>query len=189
MVALGIEISGKKKALRLWQSATKNTKVVNELVKDLVVCGLDSRRRYLFVIDGEKALRAGIERVFGERAKVQQSQIHKRRTGKDRLPKNPQGDYDRRIRNAFAMMNYAEANVEKTLRQLERINPIESCLSTVEGVAWNVKRCRDDDQPLRWTAAGLLETERKFHNVKGFRELVMLLRTLNPSLTLQVQVA
>jgi transposase-like protein len=181
IVALGIEISGKKKVLRLWQGVTKNTKVVNELLEDLVARGLDSRRRCLFVIDGEKALRAGIERVVGERAKVQQCQIHKPRTGKDRLPKNAQGDHDRRIRNAFAMMNYAEAKVEKILRQLERINPIESCLSTVERVVWNVKRCRGDDKPLRWTAARMLETERKFRNVNGFRELGMLLRTRNPS--------
>ena len=80
----------------LWQGATENTTVVKELMEDLVARGLDAERRYLFVIDGAKALRAGIERVFGERAEVQRCQIHKRRNVVEHLPKNAQGDYDRR---------------------------------------------------------------------------------------------
>jgi transposase-like protein len=79
----------------------------------------------LFVIDGAKALRAGIERVFGNRAEVQRCQIHKRRNVKEHLPKSAQADTDRRIRNAYAMTEYAaaKAELEKIFRQLERINP------------------------------------------------------------------
>jgi transposase-like protein len=91
VVALGIESSGKKQVLGLWQGATENTTVIKELLEDLVERGLHSERRYLFVIDGAKALRAGIERVFGERAEVQRCQIHKRRNVKEHLPKNAQG--------------------------------------------------------------------------------------------------
>jgi putative transposase len=185
VVALGIEISGKKQVLGLWQGAIENTTVVTELLEDLVARGLKQDRRYLFVIDGAKALRAGIERVFGERAEVQRCQIHKRRNVKEHLPKSVQGDTDRRIRNAYALTGYAEAKAElgKIFRQLERINPsaarnleegleetltvhrlsvgtllrqtlastnpIESCLSTVDRVAHNVKRWR---AALRWTA-------------------------------------
>jgi putative transposase len=192
---------------------------------DLVARGLNTERRYLFVIDGAKALRAGIERVFGARAEVQRCQLHKRRNVKEYLPKNAQGDYDRRIRNAYARSGYAEAKaeLEKIFRQLERVNPsaarsleegleetltvhrlgvgellrrslattnpIESCLSTVQRVARHVKRWHGGDQPLRWTATGLLEAERKFRKVKGFRDLAKLHRKLNPSLTQQVQVA
>jgi putative transposase len=225
VVALGIESNGKKHVLGLWQGATENTVVVKDLLEDLVTRGLDPQRRYLFVIDGAKALRAAIERVFGERAEVQRCQLHKRRNVAEYLPKNAQGDYDRRIRNAYSMTNYAEAKTElqKIFRQLERVNPsaarsleegleetltvhrlgvgellrrsltntnpIESCLSTVERVARNVKRWHAGDQALRWTATGLLEAERKFRKVKGFRELPVLLHKLNPSLTQQVQVA
>ncbi|MGB7466353.1 MAG: hypothetical protein WBW14_25925 [Candidatus Acidiferrum sp.] len=46
-------------------------------------------------------------------------------------------------------------------------NPIESCLSTVQRVARNVKRWRDGNQALRWTATGLLEAEKKFRRIKG----------------------
>ena len=225
VVALGIETTGKKHVLGLWQGATENTAVVKDLLEDLVARGLSTERRYLFVIDGAKALRAAIERVFGARAEVQRCQLHKRRNVKEYLPKNAQGDYDRRIRNAYAMTEYgaAKAELEKIFRQLERVNPsaarsleegmeetltvhrlgvgellrrslattnpIESCLSTVERVARNVKRWHGGDQPLRWTATGLLEAERKFRKVKGFRELAMLNRKLNPSLTQQSQVA
>jgi transposase-like protein len=190
VVALGIETSGKKHVLGLWQGATENTTVVKELLEDLVARGLSTERRYLFVIDGAEALRARIERVFGARAEVQRCQLHKRRNVKEYLPKNARRDYDSRMRNAYAMTEYAaaKAELEKILRQLERVNPsaarsleegleetltvhrlgigellrrslattnpIESCLSTVERVARNVKRY----QPLRWTAAGLLDS-------------------------------
>lgn len=56
-------------------------------------------------------------------------------------------------------------------RSLANTNPIESYLSTVERVTRNVKRWHGGDQALRWTATGLLEAERKFRKVKGFREL------------------
>jgi len=41
----------------------------------------------------------------------------------------------------------------------------------------------------RWCATGLLEAERNFRRVKGYRELELLQRKLNPSLTQQEQVA
>jgi putative transposase len=221
VVALGIEISGKKHVLGLWQGATENTTVVKSLLEDLVARGLKQDRRYLFVIDGAKALRAAIAKVFGERSEVQRCQIHKRRNVKDHLPKNAQSDYDRRICNAYATTHYAEAkaDLEKLFRQLERMNPsaarsleegleetltvhrlgvgallrrtlsstnpIESCLSTVERVTRNVKRWRGGDQSLRWTATGLLEAERKFRRVKGYRELEILHRRLNPQCSCQ----
>ena len=74
-------------------------------------------------------------------------------------------------------------------RTLASTNPIESRLSAVERVARNVKRWRAGDHALRWTATGLLETERTFRKVKGYRELQFLRRKLNPSLTQQEQVA
>ncbi|MGB8438531.1 MAG: transposase, partial [Candidatus Acidiferrales bacterium] len=179
--------------------------------------GLDTQRRYLVVLDGSKALRAGVERVFGDRVEVQRCQIHKRRNVREYLPENCQRDYHRRMRNAYAMNNYTEAKaaLEKIFRQLERINPtaarsleegleetltvhrlgigavlrrklattnpIESCLSTVQRVARNVKRWREGNQPLRWTATGLLEAEKKFRRIKGYQELLLLKERLNPS--------
>jgi putative transposase len=109
----------------VWQGATENTTVVKGLLEDLVDRGLDLKRRYLVVIDGSKTLRASVERVFGQQVEVQRCQIHKRRNGKEYLPENCQKDYDRRMRNAYAINNYVEAKetLQKISRQLERINP------------------------------------------------------------------
>jgi len=224
VVALGIAEGGEKHVLGVWQGATENTTVVQGLLEDLVDRGLNRQRRYLVVMDGSKALRAGVERVFGEQAEVQRCQIHKRRNVKEYLPENCQKDYDRRMRNAYAMNNYADAKeaLEKIFRQLERINPsaarsleegleetltvhrlgigavlrrklattnpIESCLSTVQRVARNVKRWREGDQPLRWTATGLLEAEKKFRRIKGYQEILLLKERLNPSRLQQKEV-
>ena len=216
VVALGLEISGEKQILGLWQGATENAETVTQLLEDLVERGLKTDQRYLFVIDGAKALRKGIEKVFGQRAEVQRCQVHKRRNVKAHLPQNVQRDYERRMSNAYAMSNYAaaKAELEKLFRQLERINPsaarsleegmeetltvhrlgvtgllrrslattnpIDSCFSTVEEVVRRVKRWRPGAQVLRWTAAGLLEAEKKFRRVKGYRDLEALHRRLNP---------
>jgi len=56
-------------------------------------------------------------------------------------------------------------------------------------VARNVKRWREGEQAQRWTATGLLEAQKKFRRVKGYRELQVLHRRMNPSLTQQAQVA
>jgi len=37
------------------------------------------------------------------------------------------------------------------------------------------------DQPLRWTATGLLEAEKKFRRIKGYQEILLLKERLNPS--------
>lgn len=225
VVALGVTEDGAKHVLGLWQGATENAAVVKALLEDLVERGLDPQRRYLFVLDGSKALRAGIERVFGSQAEVQRCQIHKIRNVIEHLPEGCRADWRRRLRNAYAMTDYAAAKaaLEKLWRQLCEINPsaarsleegreetltlhrlgvnsllrrtlsstnaIESCLSTVRHVARNVKRWQGGNHIARWTAAGLLEAEKKFRRVKGYRELAELGRKLNPGLHSQQQVA
>ena len=225
IVALGLEENGVKHVLGLWQGATENTTVCKSLLEDLVARGLDPERRYLFVLDGSKALRAAVEKVFGGRAEVQRCQLHKRRNVKEHLPEHCRADYDRQLRNAYAMTSYTDAKqaLERLWRQLCEVNPsaarsleegmeetltlhrlgvapllrrslastnlIESCLSTVRHVARNVKRWHGGDHLARWAAAGLLEAEKKFHKVKGYRELKELAEKLNPGLHSQVQVA
>ena len=44
-----------------------------------------------------------------------------------------------------------------------------------------VKRWREGSQPLRWTATGLLEAEKKFRRIKGYQEILLLKERLNPS--------
>lgn len=225
VVALGVEENGTKHVLGLWQGATENATVCTALLEDLVARGLNQERRSLFVLDGSKALRRAVERIFGGRAEVQRCQLHKRRNVKDHLPEHCRAEYDRRLRNAYALADYGEAKaaLQKLWRQLCEVNPnaarsleegmeetltlhrlgvapllrrslsstniIESCLSTVRHVTRNVKRWQGGDHIARWTAAGLLEAEKKFRKVKGYRELKELERKLNPELHSQAQVA
>jgi transposase-like protein len=225
IVALGVAADGTKHVLGLWQGATENATVCKALLEDLVERGLDAERRYLVVIDGSKGLRAAVERVLGEQAEVQRCQIHKMRNVIDHLPEGCRADWRRRLRNAYALTDYAaaRAELEKLWRQLVEINPsaarsleegmeetltlhrlgvspllrrtlrstnvIESCLSTVRHVTRNVKRWQGGDHIARWAAAGLLEAEKKFRKVKGYRELEVLRNQLNPELHSQEQVA
>jgi putative transposase len=44
-------------------------------------------------------------------------------------------------------------------------------ISVVRRTQRNVTRWRDGEMALRWTAAGMLEAERQFRRVIGYREL------------------
>ncbi len=62
-----------------------------------------------------------------------------------------------------------------TLKQtLESTNPCESMIECVRRSARNVKRWQSGDMALRWTAAGMLEAERQFRRVIGYRDLAKL---------------
>jgi len=61
-------------------------------------------------------------------------------------------------------------------RTLATTNPIESMICRER--ARNVKRWRGGEMALRWTAAGMLDAERSFRRVKGFRELPKLAAAL-----------
>src|SRR5579875_1681382 len=77
IVALGVTTEGVKVPLGLWEGDTENATVVKALLSDLVDRGLDPAQGMLFVIDGSKALRKAIRKVFGERVPVQRCVRHK----------------------------------------------------------------------------------------------------------------
>ena len=56
MVALGIEVGGKKRALGFWQGATENHVICEELLADLERRGLVLSKRILWVSDGGKGI-------------------------------------------------------------------------------------------------------------------------------------
>ena len=125
VVALGIDKEGRKHVLGLWQGGTENTTVVKALLEDLVARGLNPERKLLFVIDGNKALRSALSRVFGERAVVQRCRVHKERNVTEHLPKDKQKQASWRLRAAWARSNATEAERElrKVTGWLRGINP------------------------------------------------------------------
>jgi putative transposase len=65
--------------------------------------------------------------------------------------------------------------VRGSLKQtLQSTNPCESMIEIVRRTSRNVKRWQSGDMCLRWTAAGMLEAERQFRRVLGYRDLAKL---------------
>ena len=64
-------------------------------------------------------------------------------------------------------------------RTLVSTNPIENLMGTLQRVSRNVKRWQHGGMALRWAATGLLEAQKTFRRVKGFRDLPGLLWALD----------
>lgn len=80
VVALGIDIDGTKHPLGLVEGSTENTTVVKSLLTGLRERGLDTTRPILAVLDGAKALRAGVKEIFDQPV-IARCQLHKLRQG------------------------------------------------------------------------------------------------------------
>ncbi len=74
--AVGVDEEGKKHILGIAAGATENAAAVKTLLTRLREQGLPTDRKYLFIIDGAKALRAGIDEVFGSDQPVQRCRNH-----------------------------------------------------------------------------------------------------------------
>ena len=59
-------------------------------------------------------------------------------------------------------------------RTLESTNPCESMIEIVRRTQRNVKRWSSGEMALRWTAAGMLEAERQFRKIIGYKDLASL---------------
>lgn len=207
IVALGIDVWGKKHVLGIRQGATENTVVCTELLEDLIERGLNVHGDYLFVVDGGKALSKAIKKLFGQNAVIQRCQVHKRRNVSDKLPKEHQTRIDKRLAAAYGMNELAEARkavesvfeelinlsepaaasleegMEETLtvhklglkgdlkRILSSTNSIESMFSVARRHKRNVKRWKNTAHVERTLVVTLLEAERRFHRVQGYRDL------------------
>jgi len=135
VVALGLDKGGRKHVMGLWQGATENATVCTSLLEDMYRRGLNMGRDYLFVLDGSKALRSAVSKMFGTNAAVQRCHQHKRRNVLDHLPKEHQHAIDARIGAAYNMASYYDArkSLELTVKYLENLNP-SAAASLKEGL-------------------------------------------------------
>src|SRR5829696_1903709 len=101
-VALIITTEGTKVPVGLVLGDTENSVVVTDLLADLVARGLRYDHGILAVLDGSKALRKAVVKVFGERALIQRCTLHKRRNVIGYLPVEERDAVDRRLAAAFA---------------------------------------------------------------------------------------
>jgi transposase-like protein len=78
VVAVGVDTEGKKHVLGLVEGSTESATVCKSLLTGLVSRGISFEgKRYLFVIDGSKALRQAIDEVCGQGNPVQRCRNHK----------------------------------------------------------------------------------------------------------------
>ena len=114
--ALGVDIEGQKHVLGIESGATENANTVKRLLTHLQDHGLASDRKYLFVIDGAKALRTAIDEVFGAEQPVQRCRNHKLRNVMAELPDEQQSQALNLMRAAWKTHTAEEG--EKRIEQL-----------------------------------------------------------------------
>lgn len=214
IVALGITTDGTKLPVGLWDGATENKTVVKAMLADMVSRGLSADDGLLVIIDGAKALRAGVQEVFGDLAAVQRCTLHKRRNVADHLPDKEKAWVDAKLVKAFnhpdpdlglknaqhlaGLLDKAHPGAANSLREgleemftvsrlgidgrlaktLTTSNPVESMISIARTTNRNVTRWRDGHMVLRWTAAGMLNAERSFRRIKGYKQMPQLVAAL-----------
>jgi transposase-like protein len=124
VVALGIGIDGTKYPLGLAEGDTENTTVVRDLLAGLRDRGLDTTRPILCVLDGAKALVAGVKAVFDQPV-IQRCQLHKIRNVESKRPKALAASVGKKMRAAYHDPDFlaAEATLEDLARQLHKSHP------------------------------------------------------------------
>jgi len=101
--AVGVDRAGHKHVLGLQPGATENAAAVEDLLEQLVARGVDPEAKRLFVIDGAKALRTAINKVFGSQHPVQRCRNHKIRNVCDRLPEEQKAQVKAALRASYKL--------------------------------------------------------------------------------------
>ena len=124
VVALGIGLDGVKHPLGLVEGSTENTSVVTDLLTGLRDRGLDTTRPIFVGIDGGKALRAAVVKVF-DHPVIGRCQLHKLRNVADKLPEHLAATVTKRMRAAYHAESaiLAEAQLEALAKELQRTHP------------------------------------------------------------------
>jgi putative transposase len=183
--AVGVDAEGKKHILGIESGATENAASVKRLLIRLRDQGLSTDRKYLFVIDGAKALRAAIEEVFGGDQAVQRCRNHKLRNVVDELPKEQQGQALNLMRAAWKVKTAEEG--EKRLEQLARFlerDHESAARSLREGMKemFTLQRLKIPESLHKCLATtNIIESpqggvERRTHNVTRWRDADMVQR-------------
>ena len=119
LAAVGVDRAGNKHVLGLEHAATENAAAAEDLLTGLVERGISTEKRRLFVLDGSKALRRAVRRVFGE-VPLQRCRAHKLRNVLDRLPKEERDQAKAAIRAAWRLAaKDGQARLEKLAQWYE----------------------------------------------------------------------
>ena len=134
IAAVGVDAQGSKHVLGLAPGSSENAKVVKDLLSGLALRGLDLNVPRLWVIDGSKALRSGIEQLCGKDAKVQRCRIHKIRNVSERLPKDRAEQVRWLMKQAFKLdAPRGKQRLKELAKQLKAQHP-DAAASVLEGL-------------------------------------------------------
>mgnify|MGYP001560214941 CR=1 FL=1 len=131
MVALGVTIDGQKVFLGIEQSHSENAKSIEQWLDRLVERGLKFEQGILFIIDGSKGIKKAIQRRFGQYAFIQRCQWHKRENVTSYLDDTQKALCQRRMKEAYAMTTYKEAENELRKIYQELLNVNESAANSL----------------------------------------------------------
>ena len=115
IVAIGVDSGGSKHVLGLREGSSENAQVVTDLLNDLVERGVKPDRPRLFVIDGSKALRCGIDAVYGCENPVQRCRNHKIRNVLGYLPEDQKDQAKAAMQAAFLL------DADKGIKKLKQL--------------------------------------------------------------------
>ena len=122
VVALGLDTTGAKHPLGLWEGSTENTTVCQSLLSHLESRGLCTDRRLLVILAGAQALHTAVTQTLGRAALVQRCPVQKRRTVLEYLP-----EAQRPWVKAILTRAYTHSNIKTAKRLLQdlarRVDP------------------------------------------------------------------
>ena len=178
LAAVGVDSDGKQHVLGVREGASENAEVTSALLEDLVERGLDPGRRRLFVIDGSKALRKAIEKVFGQRHPIQRCRNHKLRNVLGHLPKDQHPQVKAAFRAAMKLdAKQGEQKLEQLARWLERDHPSASAslreglseMFTINrlGLPPRLRKCLGSTNLIDSTHSGVRQKTRRVTNWKN----------------------
>lgn len=112
IVAMGITVSGKKVILGLKRGDSENWETCKDLLQCLIERGLRQEIPFLCVLDGSKALKKAVRKVFGESFPIQRCVRHKERNVLKYLPQAAHAEFRRRWKLIHGMSRYDDAKSE-----------------------------------------------------------------------------
>lgn len=129
LACVGIDHNGRKHALGIRLGATENEIVCRDLIGDLIERGLNIETKYLFVVDGSKALNRAIRATFGPDANIQRCQEHKIRNVQAYVPHKHRAWVRSKLQAA-----YAQNTFEAAMKRLDRFRVELSLIGCTKAV-------------------------------------------------------
>jgi putative transposase len=135
VVALGIDTTGAKHALGLWDGSTENATLWQSLLADLQSRGLRTDRSLLIILDGSKALHKAVTQTFGSAAWIHRCHVHKLRNILEHLPEKQRAWVRAIVARAYRQVEVATARrlLQDLARRLEARYP-SAAASVREGL-------------------------------------------------------